>query len=137
MNKAYDSIRWDFLIVMLQRMGFSQAWVHWITQCVTTVSYSVLINGSPTKPFILARGLRQGNPLSPYLFLLCANVLSCALLKQETTKHLKGIKIGRANQPLSHSLFADDLFLFFKNDKTSPKTIQKHWPGTIVYLDRV
>jgi hypothetical protein len=51
MNKAYDRIRWDFLFSVLQRMGFSQSWVNWITQCVTTVSYSVLINGSPSKTF--------------------------------------------------------------------------------------
>ncbi len=105
-------------------MGFSQSWVNWITQCVTTVSYSVLINGSPSKTFCPARGLRQGDPLSPYLFLLCANVLSCALLKQENTLHLRGVKIGRATQPLCHLLFADDSFLFFKHDKSSPNTIQ-------------
>ena len=51
MNKAYDRIRWDFLFAVLQRMGFSQSWVNWITQCVITVSYSVLINGSPSKTF--------------------------------------------------------------------------------------
>ena len=105
-------------------MGFNENWVKWISQCVTTVSYSILINGSPSKPFNPARGLRQRYPLSPYLFLMCANVLSSALLKQESTKQLKGIKIGRLNQPLTHWLFADDSFLFFKNDKFSPKIIQ-------------
>ena len=124
MNKAYDSISWNFLKAVLSRMGFSINWTKWIMQCVSIVSYSILINGSPSKPFNPSRGLRQGDPLSPYLFLLCANVLSCALLKQEASKHLKGIKIGRANQPLSHLLFADDSFLFFKNDKSSPQTIQ-------------
>ena len=105
-------------------MGFSSNWIKWITQCVNTVSYSVLINASPTKPFKPLRGLRQGDPLSPYLFLLCANVLSCALLKQESSHYLKGLKIGRTNQYLSHLLFVDDSFLFFKNEKTSPITIQ-------------
>jgi hypothetical protein len=124
MNKAYDRISWNFLKVVVSRMGFSINWTKWIMQCVSTVSYSILINGSPSKPFNPSRGLRQGDPLSPYLFLLCADVLSCALLKQEASKHLKGIKIGRANQPLSHLLFADDSFLFFKNDKSSPQTIQ-------------
>ena len=124
MNKAYDRINWNFLIDVLKRMGFSQTWVTWITQCVTTVSYSVSINGSPFNSFIPAKGLRQGDPLSLYLFLLFANVLSCALLKQETSSHLKGIKISKANQPLSHLLFVDESFLFFKNDKISPITLQ-------------
>ena len=74
-------------------MGFGSKWINWIKECVT-VSYSVLINGSPSESFHPSRGLRQGDPLSFYLFLLCANVLSCALLKKENNKHLIGIKIG-------------------------------------------
>lgn len=118
-------------------MGFSSNWIKWITECVTIVSYSVLINGSLTKPFKPSRGLRQGDPLSPYLFLFCVNVLSCALLKQESSHHLKGIKIGRTNQPLSHLLFADDFFLFFKMTKPLPKQSKAHLLGTVVFLVKV
>uniref|UniRef100_A0A2N9HE47 Reverse transcriptase domain-containing protein n=1 Tax=Fagus sylvatica TaxID=28930 RepID=A0A2N9HE47_FAGSY len=124
MNKAYDRISWPFLIAVLRTMGFSDKWVTWISQCVQTVSYSVLLNGSPTGKFKPNRGLRQGDPLSPYLFLMCANILSCALLKQENIHNLKGIKIGRSTQPLTHLLFADDSFLFLKNDTKSITAIQ-------------
>jgi hypothetical protein len=112
MNKAYDRISWPFLKAVLMTMGFSPKWITWITQCVQTVSFSILINGTPTKVFRPNRGL------------MCANILSCALLKQERLKHLKGIKIGRATQPLSHLLFADDSFFFFKNDNRSATAIQ-------------
>lgn len=124
MNKAYDKINWTFLLAVMKRMGFSSLWVNWIAQCISTVTYSILINGNPSKTFKPSRGLRQGDPISPFLFLLCANVLSCALLHQESTKNLKGIKIGRDSQPINHLLFADDSFFFFKLDKVSPTTIQ-------------
>jgi hypothetical protein len=124
MNKAYDRISWPFLTAVLMTMGFSIKWITWVSQCVQTISYSLLLNGSPTATFKPNRGLRQGDPLSPYLFLLCANILSCALLKQETLHNLKGIKIGRSTQPLTHLLFADDSFLFLKNDTKSIMAIQ-------------
>ena len=63
--------------------------------------------------------------MSPYLFLLSANVLSYALIKQEQLGNLKGLKIGRAAHPLSHLLFADDSFLFFKIDNRAPSIIQQ------------
>jgi hypothetical protein len=124
MNKAYDRISWPFLSAVLRKLGFSARWVTWVSQCVQTISYSVLLNGSPTGNFKPHRGLRQGDPLSPYLFLLCANILSCALLKKETLKNPKGIKIGRSTQPLTHMLFANDSFLFLKNDTKSITAIQ-------------
>jgi hypothetical protein len=124
MNKAYDRINWPFLTAVLMTMGFRTKWITWVSQYVHTVSYSLLLNGSPTETFKPNRGLRQGDPLSPYLFLMCANILSCALLKQENLHNLKGIKIGRSTQPLTHLLFADDSFLFFKNDNKSIMAIQ-------------
>ena len=109
---------------MLMTMGFSTKWITWVSQYVHTVSYSLLLNGSPTETFKPNRGLRQRDPLSPYLFLMCAKNLSCALLKQENLHNLKGIKIGRSTQPLTHLLFADDSFLFLKNDNKSIMAIQ-------------
>ena len=91
-------------------------------ECVTSVQYSLLINDSLTKTFTPSRGLSQGDPISPYLFLFYANILSIALFKYESQKKIKGITIGR-NGPFTHLLFADDSF-FFKIDKTTPTNLK-------------
>ena len=66
-EKAYDSIKWDFLLQVMGRMGFESRWLSWIKWCISTVSFSVLINGSPVGFFPSSRGLRQGDHLSPPL----------------------------------------------------------------------
>ena len=126
MNKAYDRLSWNFLIVVMSTMGFSSKWITWVTQCISTVSYNILINGTTSKTITPTRGIRQGDPLSPYLFLFCANILSCALINQEQIGNLKGLKIGRSAPPLSHLLFVDDSFIFFKIDKNTPTIIQQN-----------
>ena len=68
-EKVYDHIRWDFLLQILERMGFGLKWISWIKWCISTASFSVLFNGSPTGFFRSSRGLRQGDPLTP-IFLL-------------------------------------------------------------------
>ena len=82
--------------------------------CVETVDYSVLVNGNATSQIIPGRGLRQGDPLSPYLFIICAEGLSALIRKAEARGEINGVKICNNAPIISHLLFADDCFLFFQ-----------------------
>jgi hypothetical protein len=76
MEKAYDHVSWDFLLYMLRRCGFGQKWCSWIAYCISTASFSVLINGSPVGFFNSSREVRQGDPLSPFLFVIVMEAFS-------------------------------------------------------------
>ena len=115
-SKAYDRIEWSFLEGVLRKKGFASQWIRWIMECVRSVSFSVLINGSPYGNFDATRGLRQGDPLSPQLFILCADVLSSMITQATTEKKINGIHISNGGPPVSHLLFADDSLFFLKAD---------------------
>lgn len=112
MKKACDIVEWAFIIKILEKLGFHPVWVNWVKICISSSHFSIMLNGRPFGCFSPSRGLRQGNPLSPLLFLLCSEVLSRLLLREEAAGHLQGLKIGRAAPVVSHFLFADDLLLF-------------------------
>ncbi|CAA7037248.1 unnamed protein product [Microthlaspi erraticum] len=112
LEKAYDRIRWEFLEDTLIAAGLSEKWVRWILQCVTGPSMHVLWNGEKTEAFKPERGLRQGYPLSPYLFVLCMERL-CHLVENAIGEgKWKPISLSRGGPKLSHMCFADDLILF-------------------------
>lgn len=96
---------------ILNNFGFSNIVTNWIMQCISTPSFSVLINGSPQGFFQASQGLPQGDPLSPYLFILSMEILSRMFHIVEQMNYIKGIKISRNNMPISHLLFADDLMI--------------------------
>ena len=112
MGKAYDRVEWAYLEAMMRRMGFNERWISLILMCVSTVKYSVLINGEAKGKIIPTRGLRQGDPISPYLFLLCVEGLSTMIKKEERDGLSKGVAINREAPRISHLLFADDSIVF-------------------------
>ncbi|GAU15609.1 hypothetical protein TSUD_108680 [Trifolium subterraneum] len=112
MAKAYDRVEWDFLEATLSSMGFPRPLVQTIMKCVKTVKFAILINGQPSQEFLPQRGLRQGDPLSPYLFILCADVLSGLLSKAQSDHLIHGVKIAPSAPEISHLLFADDSLMF-------------------------
>ena len=116
LSKAYDRVDWVFLEEVMHKMGFSHRWIQWIMRCVTTVRYSVKFNGGLLEAFSPTRGLRQGDPLSPFLFLFVADGLSALLQSEISTGGISPIKVCRRAPGISHLLFADDTLLFFKAD---------------------
>jgi len=94
-EKAYNSVIWEFLYDMLQRMGFHHRWILWIQVCLGSASISVLVNGSPTEEFKPSRGLRQGDPLAPFLYLVVAEGLAGLVRQVVKTNILYGLKIGK------------------------------------------
>ncbi|WZY89335.1 hypothetical protein YC2023_046070 [Brassica napus] len=121
-TKAYDRLEWRFLQETMRYMGFGEKWIGWIMACISTVTYSVLINGAPEGLITPKRGLRQGDPLSPYLFILCAEVLSHLCNKAMRDRSLLGVKIAIQAPAVNHLLFADDsLFFSLANPKAAKK----------------
>ncbi|XP_074287816.1 uncharacterized protein LOC141612970 [Silene latifolia] len=112
MSKAYDRLRWNFIRATLLTMGFPNNIVNLIMNCIQSVSYEVLINGSSGKVFKPGAGIRQGDPVSPYLFALSSEVLSRLIIDAEDKRLLHGIQICRNDPSISHLLFADDSIFF-------------------------
>ena len=119
-EKAYDRVEWNFLFECLKKLGYHQRWITWIQQCVTTVSYSVIVNDEVSRFFTSSRGLRQGDPLSPYLFLICMEVLKRQLHAEFIKKKSRiGFKISPQADKLPCLLFADDSLLFCRTNLQS------------------
>lgn len=81
-------------------------------QCISTVSYTVMVNGVPSKEIFPSRGLRQGDPLSPYLFILMSGALTRLIEVKKQSSRINGIKLNRRCPTISHSFFADDTMVF-------------------------
>ncbi|KAJ8767776.1 hypothetical protein K2173_020716 [Erythroxylum novogranatense] len=112
MSKAYDRIEWPYLRLIMLKLGFNELWVTRIMRIVTSVSYYFIHGSDEHDPLIPGRGLRQGDPLSPYLFILCAEGLSAILSKYQAQGRIHGALVARGAIPVSHLFFADDVLFF-------------------------
>lgn len=124
-ERAYDCVNWGFLLDLHTKMGFGEKWCGWIKECVSTVAMSVLINGFATKEFQTQKGLRQGDPLSPFLFNIVVEALNILLERAKTLNIIKGTQIGANGVILSHLQFADDTILFCNNDRVELANIKR------------
>ncbi|KAH0769685.1 hypothetical protein KY290_013666 [Solanum tuberosum] len=117
MTKAYDRVSWSFMCLALRKMGFSENWIHIIYSFLSNNWYSVIINGGIYGFFKSSRGLRQGDPLSPSLFILSVELLSHLLTGLQTKIGYKGFYMSVNGPQIKHLTFADDTIIFCNGDK--------------------
>ncbi|KAJ0901627.1 putative RNA-directed DNA polymerase [Helianthus annuus] len=108
-EKAYDSINWKFLLRIMEKMAFPDKWICWIRSCLVSGRVSVLVNGSPTKEFNFKRGLRQGDPLSPFLFVIAMEIISILMNRACNSGLFEGCQLPNGGPLISHLCYADDV----------------------------
>ncbi|GKG02295.1 cysteine-rich receptor-like protein kinase, partial [Tanacetum coccineum] len=101
-KKAYDSINWRFLLGIMRIMGFCNKWIKWVDTCIRSSSMSILVNGYPSEEFGLERGVRQGDPLSHFLFILAAEGLNAIVSEAAEKGIFRGVVVGDNNVMVSH-----------------------------------
>ncbi|CAL5338788.1 unnamed protein product [Camellia sinensis] len=126
-EKAYDSVNWDCLLDMMSRFGFGIKWRKWIQECLCSSRISVLVNGPPTSEFTPGKGLRQGDPLSPFLFNIVAEGLNMLLQRACSAGLISGAVLGQngSSVTVSHLQFADDTIIFYKADVVEVLVIKR------------
>eukprot|EP00253_Pinus_taeda_P028919 PITA_28919 len=109
--KAYDEVNWTYIRKVLSVFGFDHNWIRWVMALVTSSSFSILVNGSPSEIFLPSRGLRQGDPLSLFLFILMMEGLGRSIKHAKVTGKIQGLQLSENGQVLTHQLFVDDTML--------------------------
>lgn len=141
LRKAFDSVRWDSIISALRALAVPEKFVNWISQCISTPTFSVSVNGSVGGYFKSNKGLRQGDPLSPYLFVLAMEVFS-SLLKTRFEAGYIHYHPKTSELSISHLMFADDVMVFFDGGSSSLHGISEaldyfaSWSGLQVNKDK-
>ena len=138
LQKAYERVNWNFLKAVLLHFGFNEIFTRWIIAYVSSMTFEVMVNGGKSESFKPSRGLRQGDPLSPYLFILGKEVLSRLIEHELKLKKVVGIKTSISGPTISHVMYADDVVLFSKASSKDTaslvKTLEKYcrWLGQCI-----
>ena len=109
--KAYDKLNWEFMENMLGAYGFSPDWVEWVMGLVSLPFFNILLNGSPTSTFQPSRGIHQGDPFSPFLFILMVEGLSHLIAAQVDSGAIRAVKAHEGASSQTHQQFVDDTML--------------------------
>ena len=112
-KKAFNKINWTFIDLMLLKNGFSHKWRNWIKSCISSVQYSIMINEKSRGKIQSTRGIRQGDPISPFIFVIIMDYFGSLLNFLKTQQKIKGVRINEG-QSLTHLLFADEILLFIR-----------------------
>lgn len=111
-SKAHDKVDWHFLCKCLEAFGFSKSWINLIFECISTPKFSVMINGTLEGFFSSSRGLRKGDPMSPFLFIIMVEALGRSISKAKEEGEIQGIPITSGLPSFTHQQFVDDTLLF-------------------------
>ena len=125
LQKAYDKVNWKFLYAVLLHFGFNETFTNWIMSYVSSVLFEVVVNWGKLAGFKPSRGLRQGDSLSLYLFILGQEVLSRLIKHDLRLKNVAGIRTSISGPTISHVMFADDIVLFSKASKKDAENLVK------------
>jgi hypothetical protein len=110
-HKAYDCLEWDFIIKVLGALGFNQNVSNLIFQSISSVRFTLLLNGCKSTSFSSSRGIQQGNPLSSYLFILCNEVLARLIDREVGRGNISGVKVFPRAPTITKLFYADDVLL--------------------------
>ena len=107
LSKSYDKLNWQFLGGILKAFGFAEDWTNWIMNMVSSAFFSIFVNGSPSSPFNTTRGIRQGDPLSPFLFIIMTEGLGRMLKNRRAENKIQGLSLTEGMDPQTHQQFMD------------------------------
>lgn len=140
--KAFDRVEWSVVLHIMTCLGFNSYFIQLVRTCISTTAISTLVNGSPFGYFSPSRGLRQGDPLSPALFIILAELLSRILAKAENSNLFKGIKVSRGGPSITHLFYADDILIFCRATASDVTQILnclyqfESWTGQLVSKEK-
>ena len=135
-SRAYDRVEWCFLKEVMRKLGFNERWIALMMICVKIVSYSMLVNGEPKGLIHPIRGIRQGDPLSPFLFLLCTEGLNSLILQAKSEGSIHSFALSGRSPKLTHLLLRMIAYCFAGLAEMNAKNCWTFWPPMKVCRDR-